>query len=446
LKYHSMFGLIIVAIILSTAFASAQCWNIVEVDTSSTSKSNALIHSDDLGALHIFYLQGSHLTHAHGSNSFWTYSTTRFTRPFTEFLIDNSFTTHGISRSSNRDAILYFSFSESDSIQDTVASSNGTYVGPNIALEFNGSPVVSYFRSDFDSLYVASLIGTVWNIQPVIHTSGYGAETITKYRDQILYIAYSYSGPPGAMNLATRQNNLWQNEIIDQGGIYGTFGYDVDDSGNSCFAYGKDYLEYQYPLNVIIETDNGWEQSVLDTSGTIMGSAIGLKIDSLNIINIVYAIFSYTNNQSYLKYAYRVDNTWYAEVIDSVSIGYSGAIEISPDGLINTCYIKGSGSQAKLVYSFRQRPTKVIDNGPMLPPAQFSFSAYPNPFNSAATITLTGAEQAEIGIYDITGRLITTLHATQGRAVWDASGVSSGVYFARVVGEKEGAIKLVLVK
>jgi hypothetical protein len=82
----------------------------------------------------------------------------------------------------------------------------------------------------------------------------------------------------------------------------------------------------------------------------------------------------------------------------------------------------------------------------ILIPESLSLSAYPNPFNSATTITLTGAEQAEIGIYDITGRLIATLHANGGQALWDASAYSSGLYFARGAGEKAGMIKLVLLK
>ena len=74
-------------------------------------------------------------------------------------------------------------------------------------------------------------------------------------------------------------------------------------------------------------------------------------------------------------------------------------------------------------------------NEAVLPDEQ-TLSAYPNPFNSATTITLTGAEQAEIGIYDITGRLITTLHTVGGQALWDASAYSSGLYFARVQGRR----------
>jgi hypothetical protein len=88
-----------------------------------------------------------------------------------------------------------------------------------------------------------------------------------------------------------------------------------------------------------------------------------------------------------------------------------------------------------------------IENEPPTPSPHFiALSAYPNPFNSATTITLTSAEQAEIGIYDITGRLITTLHTIGGQALWDASAYSSGLYFARVAREKAGAIKLVLIK
>jgi hypothetical protein len=79
-------------------------------------------------------------------------------------------------------------------------------------------------------------------------------------------------------------------------------------------------------------------------------------------------------------------------------------------------------------------------------PTEPTLSAYPNPFNSATTITITGAGQAEIGIYDITGRLITTLHTIGGQALWDASAYSSGLYFARAAGEKASTLKLVLVK
>jgi len=87
------------------------------------------------------------------------------------------------------------------------------------------------------------------------------------------------------------------------------------------------------------------------------------------------------------------------------------------------------------------------DGNPSLP-GDFLISAYPNPFNSATTITVAGGEEAEIAIYDIAGRKVTTLHTEHGRAVWEAIGLSSGVYFARA-GNGAGAsniIKLILMK
>ncbi len=85
--------------------------------------------------------------------------------------------------------------------------------------------------------------------------------------------------------------------------------------------------------------------------------------------------------------------------------------------------------------------------GGILPEKKGMICAYPNPFNSSTTITMSGAEEAEVGIYDITGRLVERLSATNGRAVWEARGHSSGVYFARLAGRGQGAaLRLLLLK
>jgi hypothetical protein len=111
----------------------------------------------------------------------------------------------------------------------------------------------------------------------------------------------------------------------------------------------------------------------------------------------------------------------------------------------NTTYFPLNAPES--VYTFTYLPGYVgIEVNDPQNPDKFSLSAYPNPFNSATTLTLSGIDSAEIEIYDIAGRKITTLQATHGRALWDASGVSSGVYFARVAGEKANTIKLILLK
>jgi hypothetical protein len=69
-----------------------------------------------------------------------------------------------------------------------------------------------------------------------------------------------------------------------------------------------------------------------------------------------------------------------------------------------------------------------------LPVENFLLRNYPNPFNAATTISVAGAGEAEIVIYDIAGRRVATLHAQNGKAVWEAKDLGSGVYFARAAG------------
>jgi hypothetical protein len=64
---------------------------------------------------------------------------------------------------------------------------------------------------------------------------------------------------------------------------------------------------------------------------------------------------------------------------------------------------------------------------------------YPNPFNAETNISFSLAEAGDVtlNVYDITGRLVATLvngyqEAGEHVAAWDASNVSSGVYFYKL--------------
>ena len=73
-------------------------------------------------------------------------------------------------------------------------------------------------------------------------------------------------------------------------------------------------------------------------------------------------------------------------------------------------------------------------------PTEVSLSpAYPNPFNPSTNLSYTIAEAGNIAlsVYDINGRLVESLvdsyqEAGNYNAVWNASFVSSGVYFVRL--------------
>jgi len=73
---------------------------------------------------------------------------------------------------------------------------------------------------------------------------------------------------------------------------------------------------------------------------------------------------------------------------------------------------------------------------------------YPNPFNANTNISFDLAEAGNVSlnVYDITGRLVTTLvdgqmDAGEHVVVWDASSVSSGVYFYKLTAGDYSATK-----
>jgi parallel beta-helix repeat protein len=91
-------------------------------------------------------------------------------------------------------------------------------------------------------------------------------------------------------------------------------------------------------------------------------------------------------------------------------------------------------------------------------PLAFSLECFPNPFNYSLALRfeMPDASQAELKIYDISGREIETLdigHWTLGKneVVWNAEGMPSGIYFIRlaVIGARSSEVevrKVVLLK
>ena len=89
-----------------------------------------------------------------------------------------------------------------------------------------------------------------------------------------------------------------------------------------------------------------------------------------------------------------------------------------------------------------------------LPTFYYLDNAFPNPFNSITRLSYGLPEPGliNISVYDIAGRQIATLvnqEVTAGihSVIWDASNLSSGIYFARMkAGNYSGVKKIILVK
>jgi hypothetical protein len=98
----------------------------------------------------------------------------------------------------------------------------------------------------------------------------------------------------------------------------------------------------------------------------------------------------------------------------------------------------------------------IREDGPDIEtPQRFApVSAYPNPFNARTTISysLRHAGELTIDIYNIIGQRVARLEAGEKqaglhKAVWDAEGMPSGIYFAMLLlGEKAETVRMSLVK
>ncbi len=95
-----------------------------------------------------------------------------------------------------------------------------------------------------------------------------------------------------------------------------------------------------------------------------------------------------------------------------------------------------SGTHGRSMYAFDLEAVGVDDHDVAKPSAYKLNQNYPNPFNATTTISYEIKEtgHVNISVYDITGRLVTTLvdgnvSAGEYSLAYDASGLASGTYF-----------------
>jgi hypothetical protein len=208
-------------------------------------------------------------------------------------------------------------------------------------------------------------------------------------------------------------------------GIYDTPGY-----ANSVFILG----EYAY---------------VADESGGLQ--IIDVSIATNPVLAGAFPTLGWTFGLTVSdRYAYLADNDAGLQIVD-ISDPAEPLLAGSYDSLIQTRGVAVSGDYVYVadrdsLFVLRFTPT-AVDDGADRPISYSLMMNYPNPFNAQTTLILGTNENARIGLFDITGRRVATIYAKNGKAIWDASGFSSGFYFAQLEsGEKNRIIKMVLLK
>ncbi len=114
--------------------------------------------------------------------------------------------------------------------------------------------------------------------------------------------------------------------------------------------------------------------------------------------------------------------------------------DINADGLNEFSINYVTDSLQDMIYLYSMSTVSIGDYYSHIPMDKELISCYPNPFNSSTIISYSSSEGGDIGIYDITGRLVKSYlmgDLKEGNIIWDGTNyqgdkVSSGIYFVKL--------------
>ena len=165
--------------------------------------------------------------------------------------------------------------------------------------------------------------------------------------------------------------------------------------------------------------------------------------------------FDITGNPFIMKTDHRGNMIW-SYVEENVSVGGVGDVIAHEDRTFSLIInMSQGGARPGFLQKFGRDPHGVADGGSGFLPIQSGLvAAYPNPFNGITTFVFTVGSPAdvEINIFNTLGRRQTELvrrsyPAGQHNISWDAGGLPSGDYFARMTaGGRVSTRKVSLVK
>lgn len=115
------------------------------------------------------------------------------------------------------------------------------------------------------------------------------------------------------------------------------------------------------------------------------------------------------NSEIYVRYSLDYGQTWTEEERLSFGDYHSHSpIACKTGDKIHILWGDQRAGASGLYYCYNDLATTIDDNN-LLPDKTQLLTSYPNPFNSTTLIAYKNIEGGDIDIYDITGRLVTTL-------------------------------------
>jgi hypothetical protein len=271
----------------------------------------------------------------------------------------------------------------------------------------------------------------------VVHCAweGFFFDTNNEYHE---YVFYSRSNDSGLTFQGSRR-------VDTTSSVHHLPALAVDNTGEVFVSYTRELNINQSDVRIVRSKDEGqsfFPPLIISGADTAYESAIG--VDAEKGLNILWDSKQGTTHDRSTDGGISFTSSEY--------VGYMGLHNLKSDqkGML---YV--TGEYNRRLYVTKTNIELSVSRNDRLPSPFALFQNYPNPFNPSTTIRISIGKSVfvNVRVYDIMGRELATLISERlspgmYSIPWDATAVSSGIYFVRVTVGRDwiGTRKMVLLR
>jgi hypothetical protein len=328
-----------------------------------------------------------------------------------------------------------------------------------------GTLHISWDVSYGDSIYTYysnKVISGMWSIAKVIATNnsfnGYPCAQLLEDKNQDILCLWcsspQFSSDSMTINMIRKNADSWieGTRLAASGGIGRSFIARNDDSLNihivslpgevltcpcNVLLYSK-WNGYNWSTSEVVPRDNRNAYSTEQSSQAICFSKDGYPIISWQQNSWDMYLTQYAK---FIGTSVKTDVGWHINTVITIHPNMENpSIAVDNQDYINYVWQDTSDSDDEIYFYKTSLLTKVrSDNNLIVPNEVTLYQNFPNPFNPSTTISykLSATCNVSLKIFDLLGREVAELVSEKLQAgdhsvIWDASGMSSGIYFYRL--------------